>query len=235
MYLNECMSTEPESKLYRYLRVKARPYLEYFGQGSLYQLIFSSFSISRKIITILVLVCAFSLVSCDSGGGSGGSVRTDYIYNNSVPGPLEEGWVEIDYPTKLSSYDLPSFASSIELRGQALGFRTKRLGRDCYRTDPYSPLCTGYSDWKYNTYLSPDITITDDLGQSIGYASGDWALDENIVNWTAKVNLHAEQNIIVIHVNYPVIKDDEWPYEDVFEEVYVKGEYTAQIVVNVPP
>lgn len=235
MCLNEFITADPKSKLYRCLQVKARSYLECFCQGSLFQLRTSLFSVSGKMLTIFVLVCAFSLVACDSGVGEQGSVRTDFIYNNSAPGPLEEGWVEIDYPAKQADYDLPSFASSIELRGRALGFRTKRIGRDCYRTDPYSPLCTGYSEWEYNTYLSPDITITDDQGQTTGYASGDWALDENIVNWTAKVNLHTGQNIIVVHVNYPVIKDDEWPYEDVFEEVYVKGEYTAQIVVNVPP
>lgn len=241
MYLNECMTTERERKLYRCLQVKTRLYLEYLSQGSLYQqlliylLIFSSFITIRKTSTVLVLVCALFFVGCDSGGSEGGSVRTDFIYNNSVLGLLQEGWVEINSPTKQASYDLQSFASSIELRGRALGFRTIRIGRDCYRTDSYSPLCTGYSEWKYNTYLSPDITITDDLGQYIGHANGDWALDENIVDWTATVALHAEQNIIVVHVNYPIIEDDEWPYEDVFEEVYVKGEYTAQIVINVPP
>lgn len=241
MYLNECMTTEYERKLYRHLLVKAKSNLEYLSQGSLYKQllryrqIFSSFITIRKTSTILILICALSLVGCDSGGNEEGSVRTDFIYNNSVPVPLQEGWVEINYPTNQTSYDLPSFASSIELRGRALGFRTIRMGRDCYRTDPYSPLCTGYSEWKYNTYLSPDITITDDQGQSIGYANGDWALDEDIVDWTATVTLHAGQNVIVVHVNYPAIKDDEWPYEDVFEEVYVKGEYTAQIVINVPP
>lgn len=180
----------------------------------------------------IIFLC---LVAVTNVAIAGSSVRSDYQYNNTVPEPAQDGWIEITNPVTQAVYNLPENTTKIELRGRALGFRTIRMTRDCYRTDPYTPRCTGYSDWKYNTYLSPKLTVTDESGSSVGYVVGDWSLFENIVEWKAIISLVPGQNTIIVHADYVAVDDDMWPYEDVFEFAYNKGNHIDQIVINVPP